>query len=143
VQGLRALKHWEFFASRAGSRTFSVGSGLPFDFLRRSTSPIKQNGSPTEFFAMILPEHVRSAHSADGAILLDIREGKMFRINFVGSRVVELLRAGLPEPEIVERLAIEFACEPAIVAADVRRFLEQLRQHHLFDNQQNASPAVR
>jgi Coenzyme PQQ synthesis protein D (PqqD) len=91
---------------------------------------------------MILPEHVRSAHSEDGAILLDIRRGKMFRINFVGSRVVELLRAGLSESEIVERLAMEFACERAAVATDVRQFLEQLRQYHLFDNRQNESPAV-
>jgi hypothetical protein len=92
---------------------------------------------------MNLSEHVRSTHSQDGAIALDIREGKMFRMNFVGSRIVELLRTALSESEIVERLALEFAAERATVAADVREFLEQLRQHHLLDGRENESHVAR
>ena len=92
---------------------------------------------------MNLSEYVRSTHSQDGAIALDIREGKMFRMNLVGSRIVELLRTALSESEIVERLALEFAAERATVAADVREFLEQLRQHHLLDGRENESHVAR
>jgi hypothetical protein len=102
-----------------------------------------RNGSPTEFFAVKLSEHVRSTHNQDGAIALDIREGKMFRMNFVASRIVELLRMALSESEIVERLALEFAVERAAVATDVREFLEQMRRHHLLDSPKNESRVAR
>jgi hypothetical protein len=92
---------------------------------------------------MNLSEHVRSTHNQDGAIALDIREGKMFRMNFVGSRIVELLRMALSESEIVERLAVEFAAERSTVATDVREFLEQMRQHHLLDSPENESRVAR
>ena len=92
---------------------------------------------------MTLSQHVRSTHGLDGAIALDIREGKMFRMNFVGSRIVELLRTGILESEIVDRLAVEFAAERATIATDVRLFLEQLRRHHLLDDQENESHAAR
>jgi hypothetical protein len=92
---------------------------------------------------MKLSEHVRSTHGQDGAVVLDIREGKMFRINLVGSRIVELLRMGLSESEIIQKLAVEFAVERATVATDVREFLEQLRQEHLLDGQEAESHVAR
>ena len=36
-------------------------------------------------------EAIRSTHGEDGAIVLDIRQGQMFNLNFVGSRILELL----------------------------------------------------
>jgi Coenzyme PQQ synthesis protein D (PqqD) len=112
-------------------------------FLRRLPGPINPNDSPTEFFAMKLSEHVRSTHGQDGAVVLDIREGKMFRINLVGSRIVELLRMELSESELVRKLAVEFAAERATVTTDVREFLEQLRQQHLLDGQEPESHVTR
>ena len=40
---------------------------------------------------------VRSTHGQDGAIVLDVRQGQMFNLNFVGSRILELLKAGSTE----------------------------------------------
>jgi Coenzyme PQQ synthesis protein D (PqqD) len=76
-------------------------------------------------------ENVRSTHSKDGGIVLDILHGQMFRLNFVGSKILELLKQGCPEPLIAEQLAREFGVDRATVEADVREFLETLEKHHL------------
>ena len=83
---------------------------------------------------MKLSHEVRSAHSQDGAILLDLRAGQMFHLNLVGSRILELLRFGWAELEIVETIAREFATDQATVAADVGEFLAQLERHRLFED---------
>ena len=36
-----------------------------------------------------LSEQVRSTHNQDGAVVLDILHGQMFRLNLVGSRMLE------------------------------------------------------
>ena len=41
-----------------------------------------------------LSEQVRSTHNQDGAVVLDILHGQMFRLNLVGSRMLELLKGG-------------------------------------------------
>jgi PqqD family protein of HPr-rel-A system len=76
-------------------------------------------------------ENVRSTHSQDGGIVLDILHGQMFRLNFVGSRILELLKQGSAEPEIAEQLAREFGIDRAAAEADVRQFVETLEKHHL------------
>jgi hypothetical protein len=76
-------------------------------------------------------QHIRSTHSDDGDIVLDILHGQMFRLNFVGSRILELLRKGSPEPEIAKQLAREFGVEQATAEADVREFVATLEKHHL------------
>jgi hypothetical protein len=76
-------------------------------------------------------ESVRSTHNQDGGIALDILHGQMFRLNFVGSRILELLKQGSAEPQIAEQLAREFGIEWATAEADVREFVETLEKHHL------------
>jgi Coenzyme PQQ synthesis protein D (PqqD) len=88
---------------------------------------------------MKLSEHVRSTHSQDGAVVLDILHGQMFRLNLVASRMLELLKQSHTEREIVEQLSQEFGVEREIVATDVCEFLEQLRQHHILNGQENES----
>jgi hypothetical protein len=88
---------------------------------------------------MKLSEHVRSTHSQDGAVVLDIVHGQMFRLNLIGSRLLELLKQGHTEPQIAEQLSQEFDVDPVSIAIDVREFLEQLRQHHLLNGQENES----
>ena len=78
-----------------------------------------------------VPEHVRTTHGADGATVLDILHGQMFRLNFVGSRILELLKQGLAEPAIAEQLAREFEIGHAMAEADVSGFVEMLEEHHL------------
>jgi len=78
-----------------------------------------------------IPAHVRSTHSNGGAVILDILHGQMFRLNGVGSRILELLQAGSPEPEIAEWLTHEFGIDRALADADLREFLADLKRHQL------------
>jgi PqqD family protein of HPr-rel-A system len=78
-----------------------------------------------------LADNVRSTHNHDGGIVLDILHGQMFRLNFAGSRILELLKQGSAEPEIAEQLAREFGIDRAAAEADVREFVETLEKHHL------------
>ena len=80
---------------------------------------------------MRVAENVRSTHSQDGGIVLDILHGQMFRLNFVGSRILELLKQGCAEPAVAEQLAREFGIDRATAEADVREFVATLEKHHL------------
>ena len=51
---------------------------------------------------------VRSTHNQDGAIVLDVRQGQIFNLNFVGSRILELLKSGYTESGIVDEIRREF-----------------------------------
>jgi hypothetical protein len=81
--------------------------------------------------AFRVSEHVRATHGADGAIVLDILHGQMFRLNFVASRILELLKQGSTEAEISEHLGREFGIDGTTADADVREFFETLEKHHL------------
>lgn len=78
-----------------------------------------------------VPDQVRSTHNHDGAVVLDIRQGQMFRLNFVGSRILELLRQGHAETQIVAEICQEFGASREIVEIDVRDFLAHLEKHQL------------
>jgi hypothetical protein len=79
-------------------------------------------------------ESVRSRHGQDGAIVLDIRQGQMFNLNFVGSRVLELLETGATESAIVDEISQKFEVSRDIAESDVREFIESLKQHHLLED---------
>ena len=57
---------------------------------------------------MKLSEHVRSTHNTDGAVVLDILHGEMYRLNFVGSRMLELLKLGYTNLQIADAVSREF-----------------------------------
>jgi hypothetical protein len=80
-----------------------------------------------------LSETVRSTHNQDGAIVLDVRQGQMFSLNFVGSRILELLKSGTTESEIVDEIVREFGVGGDIAQNDVREFLENLKKCHLVE----------
>ena len=54
-------------------------------------------------------DSVRSTHGQDGAIVLDIAQGKIYRLNRVGSRVLESLETSTSEAEIADRVTREFS----------------------------------
>jgi len=81
--------------------------------------------------AYSIPVGVRAAHGPDGATVLDIRRGQMFRLNFIGSRIFELLRQGLTEPEIADQLTREFGIERAAAEADLLEFVQMLKKYRL------------
>lgn len=84
-------------------------------------------------------ESVRSTHGQDGGVLLDIRKGQMFNLNFVGSRIVELVKAGSSESEITGEISREFSIERDLAEQDVREFLQTLQKHCLVEEQESGS----
>lgn len=88
-----------------------------------------------------ISDTVRTAHSQDGAIVLDVRQGQMFNLNLVGSRILELLRGGHSEVEIVDRISREFDVSRNVVEGDLREFLEALKNHKLIEDQQAGKTA--
>ena len=76
---------------------------------------------------------VRNTHNQDGAILLDIRQGQMFNVNFVGLRILELLKNGSTESAIVDEISREFDVSRALAENDVWKFLQALKKSQLVE----------
>ena len=93
-------------------------------------------GKPTEWGIPMyrVAEGVRSTHGQDGAIVLDIRQGQMFNLNLVGSRILELLETGSTQSAIVDEISQKFEVSREIAESDVREFVESLKQHHLLED---------
>lgn len=85
-----------------------------------------------------IPDGIRSTHNLDGGTVLDIRHGQMFRLNPVGSRILDLLARGHDEPRISEEISREFGVTLGIIEADVREFILTLQKHRLLEHR---SPA--
>ena len=81
---------------------------------------------------------LRSTHNQDGAIVLDVRQGQMFNLNFVGSRILELLKSGSAESEIVDGISREFEVSRQLAENDVREFLQNLKGSHLVEEREPA-----
>ncbi len=79
---------------------------------------------------------VRSTHNRDGAIVLDVRQGQMFNLNFVGSRILELLKSGHTESGIIDEISREFGISRDLAENDVREFLYNLKKCHLVEEHQ-------
>jgi hypothetical protein len=79
---------------------------------------------------------VRSTHNQDGAIVLDLRQGQMFNLNFVGSRILELLKSGSAESAIVDEISREFGISRDLAENDVREFLQNLKKCHLVEERE-------
>ena len=78
-------------------------------------------------------ETVRSTHNDDGGVVLDIRQGQMFSLNLVGSTIVELLKRGSCQSEIVDAVTNQFEISRDVAEADVREFIEALTRHRLVE----------
>jgi hypothetical protein len=79
---------------------------------------------------------VRSTHNQDGAIVLDVRQGQMFNLNLVGSRILELLKSGSYESVIVDEISREFDVSRDLAETDVREFLQNLKKSHLVEERE-------
>lgn len=78
-----------------------------------------------------LSDTLRATHSQDGAILLDIQQGQIFNLNLVGSKILELIKNGAAESDIVNVISREFNANREVVENDVRQFIESLEKHKL------------
>lgn len=82
--------------------------------------------------------NIKRVCGPDGAIVLDVRRGAMFRLNPLGSRIMESLERGDSASQIVQQLSREFDVPQGTVEADVREFLSALALHGLIDPQDPA-----
>jgi hypothetical protein len=80
---------------------------------------------------------VRSTHNQDGAIVLDVQQGQIFNLNFVGSRILELLKSGYTESGIVDEIRGEFGVSRDLAENDVREFLQNLKKYHLVEERES------
>lgn len=64
---------------------------------------------------------------------LDVQQGKIYSINAVGSRILELLKDGVDEVGIVDNISREFAVDRDIARDDVRVFVQQLLEMKLLE----------
>jgi hypothetical protein len=87
-----------------------------------------------------LSKTVRSTHNQDGAIVLDVRQGQMFNLNFVGSRILELLKSGSTESAIVDQISREFGVSRDVAENDVREFLQSLKKCDVVEEHESGAP---
>lgn len=83
--------------------------------------------------ALRIPAHVRSVIDADGAVILDAIRGTYYSLNGVGVEVWIRLEAGMTPSQIEQALVKEFQTSADVVAQDIQRFIEKLRQKSLIE----------
>ena len=81
---------------------------------------------------------VRSAFTADGAVLMEIKSGTMFASNPVGGRILELLAKGATSQEVVESISKECNVSQDLVLRDMESFAEQLLKLGLVERDASA-----
>lgn len=78
-----------------------------------------------------LSETIRRTETDDGEVLLDVHNGRMFCLNAVGSRILELLRQRTNESCIADEISREYETDRERVRADVAELLKTLQQHEI------------
>jgi hypothetical protein len=88
-----------------------------------------------------LSNTVRSTHDRDGAVVLDVHHGRMFSLNVVGSRILQLLRDGHGEGAVVDGIVQDFGVSRELAESDVHEFIQVLKEYHIVQMQE-ASAAI-
>lgn len=76
---------------------------------------------------------LRAAETQDGVVVLEMRQGKMFSLNVVGSRILELLKTGSSESDIADEISRQFEVSQDIAREDLREFLQALMKNNLIE----------
>ena len=74
---------------------------------------------------------LRSTQTIDGRILLDVRQGQMFSVNVVGSKILELIEQGWGEARIVDEISRAYEMNIDVVRTDVHEFIDALHKHRI------------
>lgn len=78
-----------------------------------------------------LSEDLRTVTNADGGVILDLRKGKMFRLNATAAVIFELLVSGSEEEQIVADLSSRCGVASSRAQRDVQEFLDLLAANNL------------
>lgn len=78
-----------------------------------------------------ISDTIRRTQTGDGGILLDVHHGRMFRLNVVGAKILELVQRGYDESCIAEEISRDYGASKEVVRADVIEFIETLKKHHI------------
>ena len=81
---------------------------------------------------------IRSTHTPDGGIVMDVDSGRMFSLNSSGSVMFQLLTKGIDEKSILDELVQRFGISAAVAKRDLDEFRTALDGHAL--NKEVASP---
>jgi len=76
---------------------------------------------------------IRRLSGVDGGAVLDLRRGILFRVNPMGTKVMDLLEQGNSLEQIAEQLSAEFRVELSEVRSDVSNFIEDLNSRGVID----------
>jgi hypothetical protein len=87
-----------------------------------------------------ISETVRATHGQDGAVVLDIRQGRVVRLNVTGSFIFQCLQRGETESQIADGISQRFCISRDVAQADVGEFLNSMEQEGLVHT---AAPTVR
>lgn len=77
--------------------------------------------------------HVRSVLDPDGAVLLDLRQGRYYSLNGVGAEIWSQIESGRTVPEIESHLVDALGAPADAVGADVAAFVNDLVTKKLVD----------
>jgi len=75
--------------------------------------------------------HVLSATIDGRTVLLDLQAGKYYGLDEVGSRIWEAIQHTASGAEIVHELALTYDVPADVLAADARRFVDDMKHRHL------------
>lgn len=78
--------------------------------------------------------NLRIAATADGAILLDLVRGKFFRVNPMGSKIIQILQQGNSVSDVTRQISLESGTDIDIVRMDVEEFIHLLRGRGLLES---------
>lgn len=77
---------------------------------------------------------IRRISSADGAIVLHLGRGTMFRLNLMGTKILDLLEQGVSPAKVAEQLSAECDVPIEVVRNDLRHFIQSLEIHGVIDS---------
>jgi hypothetical protein len=81
-----------------------------------------------------LANNVRRVSGPDGAIVLHLDRGTMFRVSPMGVRILDLLEQGCAASQIAEQISRDCSMPLDVVKGDVHEFVLRLRTYSVLDS---------
>jgi Coenzyme PQQ synthesis protein D (PqqD) len=97
--------------------------------------PLSYNVRTSEWGAQMyrLPETVRTTHGKDGAVVLDIKQGRVIRLNTTASYIIQCIERGETESQIVDGIVRDFRIARDLAHSDIAEFLKSMEREGLVD----------